>query len=408
MKNFYFLYIWLILSLLPSCDKLKSEKGEERGEGLKSQIRTEALPDTQETAQILEKEKQELIELKVETVVEKEVEKTVKSFGKVIPKVQAEAEVSSPVAGRIIPESVKLIPQVGAQVEEGQLLAQVEQILNAPEKIQMDVDTRKVEADIAQAKEEMEIYRAELARAKNLYEEHVAPLKRVQEAELAYKLAEIKYKNALQQRKIYTSANHGNNSRIRQFPIKAPIAGTLTFVDITPGQQVDTSQKLFTIVNLSVVWVEAQLFEEYLPYTRGLKKARMIFTPFPDEVFEGELIHVGDVINPETHTVQLIFEVKNPDRRLKLGMQADVWIPTGEKIQAILVPASAVLEEGGKKLVFVKIGEEKFVRRNVTFFSREGNQVALSEGLKSGEEVVAVGAQELLAESLKYRISVVN
>ncbi|MCI0529285.1 MAG: efflux RND transporter periplasmic adaptor subunit, partial [Nitrospira sp.] len=262
--------------------------------------------------------------------------------------------------------------------------------------------------DIDQAKEEMGVYQAEYERAKSLYEAHVAPLKRVQEAELAYKLAEIKYKNALQQKKIYISANHGSNSRIRQFPIKAPIAGTLTFVDVAAGQQVDPVQNLFTIVDLSVVWVEAQLFEEHLQYAQKVQNARIAFMPFPDEVFQGELVHIGDIINPETRTISFMFEVKNPDRKLKLGMQADVAVPIGEKIQAVMVPASAVLDEEGKKLVFVKIAPDKFVRRNVTFFSREGNQIALSQGLKPGDEVVTTGAQEFLAESLKYRISVAD
>jgi len=408
MNPFRLLYIWMLLGILTGCDLLESEKGEEQEKQIKTEIRKEVSPDTQEATLIVDKEKQELIGLQVEAAVEKEVEKTFKSFGKVIPKVQAEAEVSSPVAGRITPESLRLIPQIGAQVEEGQVLAQVEQVLNAPEKIQMDVDTRKVEADIAQAKEEMDVYQAEYVRAKGLYEEHVAPLKRVQEAELAYRLAEIKYKNALQQKKIYTSANHGNNNQIRQFPIKAPITGTITLADVTAGQQVDTSQNLFTIVNLSVVWVEAQLFEEHLKYVPRIKKARITFMPFPEEVFEGELMYVGDMISPETRTLQLIFEVKNPDRRLKLGMQADVDIPLGEKIQAVTIPASAVLEEGGKKLVFVRIAPDKFVTRYVTFFSREGTQVALTQGVKPGEEVVTLGAQELLAENLKYRISVAD
>jgi cobalt-zinc-cadmium efflux system membrane fusion protein len=390
----------------PVKSEKKDDDGEDEKDGIRSQVKTEVLPDTRETVIILKKEQQDLIDLKVEAAVKKEVEKTLKSFGKVVPKARAEAEVSSPVSGRITPESASLISQVGTQVEAGQILAEVEQTLNAPEKIQLDVDTRKVEADIAQAREEMGVYQAEHKRAKDLYNEHVAPLKRVQEAELAYKLAEIKYKNALQQKKIYTSTNRSNISHSRRFPIKAPISGTLTLVDITAGQQVDPSQNIFTIVNLSTVWVEAQLFEEQLHYAQKLKKTQMTFMSYPDEIFEGDLVHVGDVLNPETRAITLLFEVKNPDRKLKIGMQADVAIPLGEKTQAVLVPTSALLDEGGKKLVFIKMAEDKFVRRNVTFFSREGNRVALSQGVKEGDEVVTMGAQELLAESLKYRISV--
>lgn len=409
MKFSYFLYMLLPLIMLMGCDLLEHFESErEEEEGIKTEARKEILPDTQELAIILEKEKQELIDLQVETVVEKEVEKTLVCFGSVIPRVRAEAKVSSPVTGRITPESIALIPQIGSRVEAGQTLAQVEQTFNAPEKIQMDVDTRKVEADIAQAKEEMGVYQAEYERAKNLYEAHITPLKRVQEAELAYKLAEIKYKNALQQKKIYTSANHSQNNRIRQFPIITPISGILTFVNLAAGQQVDPSQNLFTIVDMAVVWVEAQLFEEHLRYAQKIRKAQITFMPFPDEIFEGELIHIGDVVNPETRTISLMFEVENPHRLLKLGMQADVAIPIGEKIQAVMVPASSVLDEGGKKLIFVKIAPDKFVRRNVTFFSREGNQIALSEGVKPGDEVVTTGTQELLAESLKYRISVAD
>ena len=150
-------------------------------------------------------------------------------LAKIVPRLQAESQVTAPVAGRVVPESARWIPQIGARVRKGQQLAVVEQTLTVPEKVQLVIDREKVEAALEQARHEMEVRKVEFERAKAMYEKKAGSLKQLQEAELAYQLAVSHHASALRQREVYQRAAAENNTDIKRFPILAPLSGVGDF-----------------------------------------------------------------------------------------------------------------------------------------------------------------------------------
>lgn len=361
-------------------------------------------PESSDGVLVLDKGRQDLIALKTEPAREQRFERELTVLAKVIPRLQAESQVTAPVAGVIVPESVRWIPQIGAHVKKGRPLAVIEQTLNTPEKVQLIIDREKAEATLSQARRERDLRRVELERAKGLYEKKAASLKHFQEAELAYQLAVNHYESAARQREVYNRTAAENNTDIKRFTIVAPLSGTVVAADITPGQQTTPAKTLFTIIDLSRVWIEGSVFEKDLHYLTNIRTVKIKTAVYPDRVFEGRLITIGDVISPTTRTVTVLFEVANPDRKLKIGMYAEAALPTSEPVMAVAVPSSALLEDGGKQWVYVQTGPDRFMRSEVKLRFRRPDLVVLEGGVKVGEPVVIRGAQELLAEQFKSRI----
>jgi RND family efflux transporter MFP subunit len=158
---------------------------------------------------------------------------------------------------------------------------------------------------------------------------------------------------------------------------------------------------ILEIVNLDTVWVEAPIFERDL--SRLSMKTRAVFaTPaHPGQEFTGRILNIGAVIDEQSRAATLLFEVPNPGRILKVGMQADVHLDAGETVEAVLIPKEAVLEHEGKKIVYVLLSGEEFQRREVTVGDEYGEKVAVLRGLKAGERVVTQGAYQLRLQELR-------
>jgi multidrug efflux pump subunit AcrA (membrane-fusion protein) len=93
--------------------------------------------------------------------------------------------------------------------------------------------------------------------------------------------------------------------------------------------------------------------------------------------------------------VPVIFELREPDPRLRVGQFAKAWIATGAPVRSLAIPESALVDDGGKMVVYVQVEGESFERRPVTIGLRSGGWVGVSEGVVAGEHVVTVGAYEL-------------
>ena len=121
----------------------------------------------------------------------------------------------------------------------------------------------------------------------------------------------------------------------------------------------------------------------------------MTETILPDQV-NSRLIAIGNVIDPATKTLPVIFEVDNPNHSLKVGMHADVFIETGEKAESVVISSTAVLHESGKKVAFVQTGgetfEKRFITTGITTSLEDEEVVQILEGIEAGERVVTQGA----------------
>lgn len=178
-------------------------------------------------------------------------------------------------------------------------------------------------------------------------------------------------------------------------PLKAPFPGVVTKAQASPGDVVDAGRDIFTVTDLSRVWVQAEVYEKDLGRIRIGQSAFITVDTYPNQSFEGNVAYISDVLDPQTRTARVRCEVANHDLRLKTDMFANIELPTKFSKQAIAVPASALQEVEGKNVVFIRHSPTQFEKREVEKGVTVNNQTEIVSGLKPGEPVVTQGAFHL-------------
>ncbi len=178
-------------------------------------------------------------------------------------------------------------------------------------------------------------------------------------------------------------------------PLKAPFAGVVTKAQASPGDTVDAGREVFTVADLSRVWVQAEVYEKDLGRIRIGQTAAITVDTYPNQTFEGKVAYIGDVLDPQTRTAHVRCEVNNHDFRLKADMFANIDLPTKFSKQALAVPADALQVVEGKNVVFVRRSQTQFEKREVEKGTTVNRQTEIVSGLKQGEPVVTQGAFHL-------------
>ncbi|OPZ86255.1 MAG: Cobalt-zinc-cadmium resistance protein CzcB [bacterium ADurb.Bin429] len=265
-----------------------------------------------------------------------------------------------------------------------------------------EVDT--CEAALQRAKGQLTVAQSVLAREKQVAGKSLLAKQEIQgaEAELARARAEVQAaENAL--RALRVAGASGNAVSI---PITAPISGIITERQATPGQAVEASSDLFTIINTNHVWVWANVYEKDLAQVRLGQATEITVASFPGKMFRGVVRHIGTGMNAETRTARIRCDVANPGSALKAGMFATVNIATGKGTQALLIPKTAVLDEAGKKIVFSPCMDceddqasgkscGSFDKLEVTLGTTHGDKIEVINGLEPGLDVVTTGNYQL-------------
>jgi len=185
---------------------------------------------------------------------------------------------------------------------------------------------------------------------------------------------------------------------VTTFDVKAPIAGIVTKRSANPGLNVDLATALFTVTDLSTVWVIADLYERDFAGV-GVGSPVSITTPaYPGLELRGRVDYIDPQVQAETRTAKLRAEVPNNGNRLRFGMFVDVSIGARMARPVVMVPKSAVQTIGAQSVVYVATGPGRFVQRAVTIGDTMGNDIAVSSGLEPGDAVVSDGAFFLRAE----------
>ena len=182
--------------------------------------------------------------------------------------------------------------------------------------------------------------------------------------------------------------------------IGAPIDGFVIEKMVVQGQMVDAGMKLYRLADLAMVWVQAEFYEQDLPYLKLGQEALVKLSYLPDREFRGRVTYIYPTLDEKTRTVRVRMEFHNPGYFLKPGMYATVELRSELEPSALLVPDMAVLRSGEKDTVFVALDGGKFEPRTVTLGPRaENNQYEVLSGLSEGEHVVTSGQFLLDSES---------
>src|SRR5262249_26891483 len=146
--------------------------------------------------------------------------------------------------------------------------------------------------------------------------------------------------------------------------LRAPVSGHVIGRNVSQGEKIDPGTNLLDIADLSTVWVQADVYEQDLPYVKVGQKVVMTLTYLPGRSYTGSVTLISPVVNGATRTVKVRVEIPNPDFELKPDMFADVRLESnlGPRLAA---PDTALVSTGERNLVFVDRGEGYFEPREV-------------------------------------------
>jgi Cu(I)/Ag(I) efflux system membrane fusion protein len=180
--------------------------------------------------------------------------------------------------------------------------------------------------------------------------------------------------------------------------IYSPVTGYVTDRKAFPHTSVNPDTELYTVADLSRIWVTADVYESEIPYVKVGQPATIKLSYIPGKTFAGRVTYSYPMLDPETHTAKVRIDVANPRLMLKPNMFADVelQIVYGKHV---VVPQEAVLNSGKMQMVFVVHQDGKFEPREVTAGPTVDGQTIIEFGLEKGEPIVASGNFLLDSES---------
>jgi membrane fusion protein, heavy metal efflux system len=269
------------------------------------------------------------------------------------------------------------------------------------ENSRVDAERRRLAQNEIEAKARLEEATHDLGRSQRLYEKKAYSAKALEADELYRTVAAAQLEAIREQLKALQTATSSGPAPGASYDVHAPISGTVMSVNKSSGEQVAPGESILEIVALDTVWVEAPVFEKDLG--KLSKDFRAVFTTaaFPEKEFQGRLINVSKMVDEQSRAAKAIFEVPNRSGDLSIGMQANVRLDAGSRTPVVLIPKEAVLDNEGKKIVYVLLSGEEFERRDVVVGDEYGPMIAIVSGLKPGERVVTQGAYQLKLQELR-------
>jgi RND family efflux transporter MFP subunit len=185
---------------------------------------------------------------------------------------------------------------------------------------------------------------------------------------------------------------------IRSITVHAPMGGYVTERNAFPNQKVTPDSDLYTITDLSRVWILAEAFESDITSIRIGDSAKVMFTGGNPASFGARVNYIQPQIDPVTRTMKVRLDAANPGLRLKPGMFVNVEFGVATTPQ-LAVPADAVVDTGERQMVFVDLGGGYLEPRKVVIGERIADRITITEGLAAGERVVSSGTFLIDSES---------
>lgn len=299
--------------------------------------------------------------------------------GVIAPDVSRTVPVVSLGGGRVVDIKAKL----GDYVKKGQTLL----LINSPDVSQAFSDYQKFKAD-------EQLAAKQLARAQLLYDKGAIALADFETAQDADAKAKVDLETAVQHVKVL-GGNVNNPSPL--LPVVAPISGWIVDQQITGGtgvKSLDNSPNLFTIADLSTVWVLCDVYEDSLARVQVGDTAQITLNAYPDRTVAGKVINISAVLDPTTRTAKVRIELPNPQGIMRPGMFVTATFKAVKAIEREVVPATAVVHLHDKDWVFLPAGDKKFRRESVQLGPPAADgTVQVLTGLKPGDKVIANALQ---------------
>lgn len=334
--------------------------------------------------------------IKTEDLAEQEVSEQLTVTATIRPNQDRIAHVAPRVAGRI----VKVQANLGDAVKAGQTLAVLDSL-----------DVGEAHSAYLQAVTQHAVAKADFERAEKLHTDQIIAAKDHLRAHAEYEKSKAALAAAGDRLRMLgvNPAPGADGKAVSTFPLITPFAGTVIEKHAILGELAQPDKQLFTVADLSTLWIEANLFEKDLGRVKLGADAEVTVAAYPDQAFRGKLTYVAAVVDTETRTVQARVEVANPEGRLKPEMFATAAISTNgtrgkeAKVKALVLPEEAVVLMQGQSTVFVE-EHGGFEPRAVELGDRLRGRVVVKNGLAAGDKVVTAGTYALKARIQKSQL----
>ena len=185
----------------------------------------------------------------------------------------------------------------------------------------------------------------------------------------------------------------------RTLTLRAPVGGVVIEKSVLSGQKIMAGDALYRVADLSVVWVEGEVFEQDLALARVGLMAVAEFEALPGERFSGRIAYIYPTLNADTRTVRVRVELTNRGLRLKPGMYATLRFTGGSRANVLNLPRSAILSTGERSIVFVRRSDGQLEPREIRVGVAGADRIEVLSGLTAGETVVASATFLVDAES---------
>ena len=296
---------------------------------------------------------------------------SVNLFGTLIPSVAGKAVVQTPQTGIIKTLNVT----VGQKVVKGQLLAAIEQNIDASTQLEWRMQKNTLEAEVTASKKEYDrlISIADIAAKRDIDE------------------AERRYTTAVKNLQLFNIGGINNSKNIFLY---APISGMIDNFNFSIGASVNAGQDIFTITNLNKLYVEAQVFDKNV---EDVKKGKEYLVECTDDhrTRKVKLLSMAQTVNSTNQSQKVLFEMENTDGNFKIGEFVNIRVFNAANKNNISIPNAAITEVNGKAAVFIKDAAEKYSLSYVSIGEDNGQYTTILKGVEEDEKVVINGSYQL-------------
>jgi len=293
-------------------------------------------------------------------------------------------------AGRLQSVDVRL----GDKVSRGQRIAKIEDFELVEQIKQQEAAQDVSQATIRQRETDLALAKTGLDRSTSLFEKKLIAKQVLDDSESRYQSAQASVDLARAQSQQSKARLDELKINLANTTITSPVNGFVSRRLVDPGASVGQNAPVVEVVDISRVRLIANVVEKDLKQLQSGDVTRVEVDAFPGETFMGRIARVSPVLDPATRTAPIEVEIPNPSYRLKPGMYARVGITLDTTKDALVVPANALVDLGGRRGVFQPLSETA-VFRAVQVGNEQGELVEILGGLTEGQEIITTGAGQL-------------
>jgi membrane fusion protein, heavy metal efflux system len=329
--------------------------------------------------------------LGIQTVAVRPFSETLRVSGKVEFDQQRVARIGATVTGRV----TEILAMPGQEIDRGTVLARIN-----------STELGQTQLAFLKARAANELAARAYDRAKILYKEDVIAKADLQRRQSEAETTAAERRAMQDQLKVLGMLPEqidtlGKTGQINSFSaVTSSIDGTVVERNIVLGQVVQPADALFTVADLSEVWVTAQVPEQEAAMLATEQPMRIEIPALPGQMFEGKLAYVGELVSNQTRTIPARTVLENKERMIKPGMLATLLI-SGKPSERLVIPAAAVVREDGYDHVFVALGDNQY-KLTVVKLGPETNGIRpVISGIEPGTQIVTEQAYHLNTERKK-------